>query len=281
MNFDRLLAFCSILIGIGVSFYFYVITRQKRELSVKTSNIKIIGRDDSLFPQELKVSFAGREITDLSKTNWIFWNSGNTPIRNNEAVEEYHVKISLDPGAKILRYLIVTETLDRNGVKITPAAEASNCFHVNFRFLEAAQGFNVEIMYTGDDLQPSFEHGFVGMAGQIREYDKVFRGVHAVNLMMNLLAIFGFLGVIYVAAFQREELQHINNALSNQDLIHASWSAGISLLTVCVAVLAGRYGGRFSRAIQRRVIGEPSRDPPKELLMRTDSEDAKRQLTSL
>jgi hypothetical protein len=160
MTFDQWLAFAGLagtIIGILLAIYFYFRSRRKVRLSYHVEQTELLGGSKSALPEEVSISYQNTPIRNLRKMNVIIWNSGSEPIRRADIVGDAPIRLKLPEESRLLKPSLLRISSQHNGVSITHASEANGSVTAEFVYLEPRQGFNIEILYAGDEATPDVQ----------------------------------------------------------------------------------------------------------------------------
>jgi hypothetical protein len=173
MTFDQWLAFAGLagtIIGILLAIYFYFRSRRKVRLSYHVEQTELLGGSKSALPEEVSISYQNTPIRNLRKMNVIIWNSGSEPIRRADIVGDAPIRLKLPEESRLLKPSLLRISSQHNGVSITHASEANGSVTAEFVYLEPRQGFNIEILYAGDEATPDVQSTVIGMPHGIHRF---------------------------------------------------------------------------------------------------------------
>jgi hypothetical protein len=157
-----------ILIGAGLSFYFYEESNSPPRLSIFVDPIRTPIIDSSRFSSTtLRVLRPnGTEIkSDVTATKFYIWNNGRGSIKSTEILEPLLISIK-DHNSVVLDYKILK--VSRNVVKpvITGnPVDPNRSLMLSFSILEPEDGFTGQIIYEGP---PKVEFSISGTIEKIR-----------------------------------------------------------------------------------------------------------------
>lgn len=137
------LALCTI-IGIPLTIFISHRDKKKKILSISVRTIELVKINTI---QNLKTIYKDKEINNLFKTEFIFWNNGNTCLRKEDMAEPIHIEF--DDESSILSTEIISFIDKTNKISIRKTKE--NKCEVRFDYLKKNQGGKIEIYHTGKD----------------------------------------------------------------------------------------------------------------------------------
>lgn len=147
MTFTVILSVCTIL-----SFVFGIYTwfagKRKKEFSYVSNSHKIIEKGKSRIPK-LELKYEGRDIDNLTITNYVIWNSGNEVINFSDIVTEKELKIYSCNTANtiILDARIIEETEETN--KFAIMQHKGEFIKIGFDYADPQDGMVVQVIHTG------------------------------------------------------------------------------------------------------------------------------------
>jgi hypothetical protein len=106
---------------------------------------KVVGLGSNA-PPELKLLFADKQVNDVYRTKFIFFNRGREPIRSkDDIVKPIIVRFA---NAQILREPLVSPS--SNDIDFV-AKRVSDTIEIGFKYLDYQDGAVVEVMHTSSD----------------------------------------------------------------------------------------------------------------------------------
>ena len=140
------LAIIAIIIGIIISTYFYQRGKRTKGLTHTSGDIIIIS--PSAEPHEnLKITWEGHNIPRVTKTTIAIWNSGTETVDGADLIDTDPLRIQVPSGITILRSVVIRRT---RGVVAPQLAASIHQVTVTFAFLDAKDGFSIELLHTGE-----------------------------------------------------------------------------------------------------------------------------------
>jgi len=158
----------SILFGVLVGYFFYVLQRSRSRLNYQTSNLQIIGNISLKLPSEFEVTVAGVRIESLQKSQIVIWNGGTNTINGTDIVVEDYLKIVFGSSTKI--FSVNVTALSRTVNKFTAEKDSlvNNEVILKFDFLDPKDGVIVEILHTNSNAEPKIMGTVKGLKNGIK-----------------------------------------------------------------------------------------------------------------
>lgn len=135
------------IIGFGWGFYSHSFSNKKQRISTAFSSFEIIKQGKETI-QQLSLSFAGKEIHNLTITKFAIWNSGNKVINGTDIVPSQKLRVTSEDSSEILEAQIVAESDAANCFKICDIS--SNQVHLDFDYIDSREGIVLQVLHTGD-----------------------------------------------------------------------------------------------------------------------------------
>ncbi len=149
-------------VGIGLSIFFYLRSRRRKSLSYKVFNNTIFSNDVQI--PDLTVSYKGKKLSSFANTKIIIANTGQEVISQDHLSSVDPLKISIPEKYEVLDYSVFyadkAEVIELKRV-------SANQIVLNFEFLNAKEGFVVNLLHDG---APSDE---VKLMGRIKGIVKI------------------------------------------------------------------------------------------------------------
>lgn len=147
-----LAGFLGITIGL-VGLLLYRSSRIGPRPVYQRSSRKLIGREDQILPEEVKVLFKEKEVPRLTRVYLVFWNSGTATLHGKDIVETDPLRVELEDG-EILRASLSKCTREANQFIVTIDQARRNIAYINFDFLDPGDGTLIEILHTDERSYP-------------------------------------------------------------------------------------------------------------------------------
>jgi hypothetical protein len=233
-------------VGVVLAVFFYVKGKRKLQLSYTIQNTQLIGGSGGILPEQVSISYEGNQITNLAKANYMVWNSGTDPIRHQDIVSGGPIMLNMQGSPRILKASILKSSLPQNGVKINRVSEkAPQNLEVDFEFLETGQGFNAEILYTGEVSQPLPSGTVIGMPQGLKTFNPARQ--EKIEAAVALTAGFGSAALIIYFAVSTWGIEGFEYAIDRPYIM----ALVLVLLIACLFVGAA-FGTGITRRISRR-----------------------------
>lgn len=111
----------------------------------------IIGKKSDDVSKDIEIKFKGKEVDNIKRTVIAIWNDGNDYLDSKRILEEKPLTISFEDG-EILSHQVKSQT----STALTTHTEQgkSNEIFIYFNYLDAKEGFCIEIMHTSEKFEP-------------------------------------------------------------------------------------------------------------------------------
>ena len=141
-------AFLAIIavIGFGWGMYSHFFSNKKQCISTAFSSFEIVKQGKNTIKQ-LSLSFAGKQIHDLTITKFAIWNSGNKVINGADIVSSQKLRVVAEGTSEILEAQIVAESDEANGFKICDTTNNQVC--LDFDYIDSREGIVLQVLHTG------------------------------------------------------------------------------------------------------------------------------------
>lgn len=166
-----------ILAVLGI--FSYRISKSTAKPCYQKSSLRLIGRSIDSLPEEVFVTFKGREVQRLTKTILIFWNNGTEVLDGKDIVPADPITISFDEGDTILSYKILRRTKFVNNFTIDKHELHLHQLIVNFDYLDPKDGLTLEILHDSEKSYPAIRGTMKGVPNGFVDLGRVYehRGV--------------------------------------------------------------------------------------------------------
>lgn len=188
----------SSIIGIGLAFYFYTQTIEKREPffisdPVRTSLIeanRVKGAPFKIFRLD------GSEIKkDVSSATVYFWNQGKKTIWRNNVLDS--LVVALPGNCEILEFKIVGQS--REICEFELSRIDSQHIKIDFKLAEELDGIMAQITYVGESSVPISINGSIE---GVKQFNQSFQASYRTEqILVGLAIFFGFFAVIFGTFF--------------------------------------------------------------------------------
>jgi len=114
----------------------------------------------------LKISYKDEQVENLTISNVAFWNGGKETIRENDITNVKPLKILLKEPYKILDAKIICSNNPANEISVGEVGSDGRTLLINFEYLDANEGFVLQIIHDGDSSYDLSVSGIIIGAGK-------------------------------------------------------------------------------------------------------------------
>lgn len=147
------------IVSLILAIYFYMKSKEKKEISYKKHTIPIIIKKESKF-DKLRIEYEGVQIEDLSVTKFTIWNSGNRTINSADMVTSKELTIYTNDENTILDADIIAVTEKTN--RFILQRENERKVKVLFDYADKKDGFVLQVIHTGCEEAIKIEYKIKG-----------------------------------------------------------------------------------------------------------------------
>lgn len=122
-------------------------SNKKPCISTARSSFVVVSRGRNSI-DNLTLSFAGKEIQNLTITKFAIWNSGNKVINADDLVSTQKLQIVAIDSTEILEAQIVAETDTSNRFEIDSQSDNRVC--LDFEYADSHDGIVLQVLHTGN-----------------------------------------------------------------------------------------------------------------------------------
>ena len=155
----NILALLTTLVGTLFGIASFIIENRKRipVYIIQTANIirEIINEND-----DIRITYRGKEYSNLSSTRFVFWNNGRKTIKRDDVATRNPIKITIDEQYQILDAYIDKQTNTDNNFVIEKTDDNKSLI-IKFEFLEYNDGASIRIIHTAPSNKVFFVSGKV------------------------------------------------------------------------------------------------------------------------
>ncbi|MDP9666284.1 UNVERIFIED_ORG: hypothetical protein J2W16_004040 [Pseudomonas cremoricolorata] len=159
-----ILAIISMVVGIGVSWYYYDKSQQYREPAFKLDFFPSTiydSKKDSTLPLKVLAADGSLLTESVHVARHVFWNNGTMPILASDVLTPVRVSF-VDDASSVLSVSVVQQARAVNDCSINSVSK--NSFILAFRILESKEGCMIKVIYTGEQYPPyKVESDMVGV----------------------------------------------------------------------------------------------------------------------
>ncbi|OQW32902.1 MAG: hypothetical protein A4E19_05995 [Nitrospira sp. SG-bin1] len=179
-DFDSLLGIFSLgwvgsvigLLGIAIAIFIYLRTRQRTRLAFAYTAQQLLGSTGAL-PRDITLQFRGKEITKLTRTLVLVWNSGENTILADQIVSSDPLQLVFAEGSQVLSATVLKQTRAVNQLQTILIPEPGNSLFLRFEYLDTGDGALIEVLHTSDDRFPLFLGTIRGMPKGIEDLGNI------------------------------------------------------------------------------------------------------------
>lgn len=155
------------VIGLFSSIIFYFKSRRFQRPTFSKRSIKWF--DGKSIPHDdIKLTFRGKEISRFVITHLAFWNSGNQTIRKSDFAKSSLLRIAIPSGTEVFDVRVTACTAPEIQASLNSPcsfeADAYKEIEVNFEYLDANDGFSIQIIHDGQSDKFQFLGKLPGVA---------------------------------------------------------------------------------------------------------------------
>jgi len=155
-------------VGICFAFFFYFRGKKKKNLVFSNKEQVVIDAGIGVTRDEISVLFRNVPIERLTRSVFVFWNSGRDTIRAADIASADQVLIELPVGSQILQANI--ERSSRSAVGFRILTENNRFVRLAFDFLDFKDGANLSILHTAPSGSWKVRGCILGMSGEIKNW---------------------------------------------------------------------------------------------------------------
>lgn len=186
------------IIGVLITIYTYVVTRQKRAISYKISDIALLETDaPTSLGEKVKVFFSERPVPRITKTTVWIWNSGNTTINSYDIAPNDPIRLHIQKGFEILNVELMFTSTKANNISVQP--NANGVIIPKFDFIDQNQGMKFSILHTAKTKSIHIKGTIKGIKEIKQDYESIINIITTIIFIKLLPMLFAILFVLYVA----------------------------------------------------------------------------------
>ncbi len=190
------------IIGISVGVYLYRQSRVGPRLVYQTKAFKIIGKDERVIPDDVKIYFGNTPVERLVKNLIIIWNSGYTTFDGKNIIDTNPLRAEYGKDARVMRVTTLKATRSENisNAYINPINPNEVIF--SFDYLDPNDGAVFEIYHTGEEIIPKMKGTIKGLPKGISDWGIIKRAARKeepIKIKNPILALFAGSGSDYVS----------------------------------------------------------------------------------
>lgn len=155
--FTILLSLITLIIGSSVSFYIARKYSPKAQPVYQEYAYRIIEEKINILPRDIKIFYGETNVPRLSKYLLIFWNSGHINLDGSSMQQKDPLRLEFDKDSEI--YYVTPISPLKPTIDLNFHVE-KNIVNLSFNDLEPNEGFNMEILHTGQNPYPKLRGSF-------------------------------------------------------------------------------------------------------------------------
>ena len=130
------------------AYVFYRRSKSESRLSYQSDSYTLLGtRAPS---PDIEITFRGKKVPHVTKSQVLIWNDGNTTIDGNQIVEADPLRIVTSPESEILDVKVLRVARDVNEFSAEKGAAAPNEVRCGFEWLDPADGALIQVFHSGE-----------------------------------------------------------------------------------------------------------------------------------
>lgn len=138
------------IIGLIAAILIYVLTRKVYKISSCHEFSNLINKNHSKLPQQISVMYDNSPVENVSSSEFVIWNSGNSVITKSALATKEPLRIEFSEKIQLLRYQIVVSNNSINNIELKTDNEYPNSILISFDFIEKNEGARIEVLHTGN-----------------------------------------------------------------------------------------------------------------------------------
>ena len=162
------IAIVTFIIGLLVSYYFYLKSIRVREPVWLIKGYNVIYKYKSVFPS-LNVTYAKKNVDTFSIAYILFYNRGAETITREDIDTVDHIRIESYEGVRILDASVLQ--VNNQSSQFTLAKNNSKVL-INFDYLNKNQGAIIQVTHTGSTKEDIYITGDIKHVGKVNKQEK-------------------------------------------------------------------------------------------------------------
>jgi hypothetical protein len=137
----------TLVVGVFFSWFFTIRYRNIKKVMCLTESENVVKINNRNNLNALKISYNGEIITTLNMTAIVFWNSGNTDIRQKDISKKDPIRVEIELDDKIYDYGVNKVSRDSCDFKLDLSEDRRTLF-ITFDFIWKKDGINIYILHS-------------------------------------------------------------------------------------------------------------------------------------
>lgn len=162
------------LVGIGAALLTYLFSRQRKRISYSYSGRTLLGANHQDLPEEISVTYEGRQINKLSRIVFIFWNSGEKIVVGDDIVRADPVRFDFGEEGVILSASVISQSRPVIGAQVK-ISDHNDMVFIDFDFLDPNDGVVIEVLHSGPRGEFSIYGTVKGLPKGLTDMGKTLR----------------------------------------------------------------------------------------------------------
>ena len=259
--------------GLTVGALSYFRPRSTLRLCYQTTSVRYFDEGDYALPNAAVMTFEGQSVKMLTKATVVFWNAGSEVLRGGDMVQSDPIRLCVDEGSRLLSHEIIGSSKQANCVRAKLISGAQHELALEYDYLDAGDGFVVQVVHDGPQRDPSVAGLARGLARGVESRGRVqsgetrrpghisdgllFSPVLLVSLGLILLGMFMAMTLVVDASGAVESVfgQYFGPVSAGASAIYLGGGLVVGSLPAVVLWLSRR---RYPRAL-RKYLSRPNR----------------------
>jgi hypothetical protein len=167
-----LIGLVGIILG-AIGIFSYKISRSTAKPSYQKYSLRLLGRDEDNLPNDVVVTFKGKEVERLTKTTIVLWNNGTEVLKGESVVGSSPIAASFPDDTNILSYKILKTTKEANNFNVSRSNDSSNTLQIEFSYLDPKDGAVIELLHDSKERYPVINGTIMGHPNGFEDLGKV------------------------------------------------------------------------------------------------------------